>query len=410
LNRKEAMSAAEHTSDWQSALDPQLTQRLTRPLVRPGVISRDLATSVQARGERMISRSPLMSELVQRQGSVAANVSGQLPIVTAQALRRQEQSASPAAPAAPRDLPRVGARPAVTPVASAPPTIARSFDPSASAPPTISVRPLSGAATGAGATTIARSFDSAAASAPPVVRSSGQGARAAGDSAESISGPAGTPPVVTPRSTTGGAAGALRSDQARPVVTAARTSATIARTPDPSIAGAETRPVVRVGATPAIQRASLAETAAGGTAANGATTARPVVTASAPAAPPSAPRVQRMAQLSAAPQSAPIQRAVAPASSPTTSTPAPSLPVVAARSAVSVERVGSGVISRALDSSVSDEPPPSAVEAAPVSVTSTTEKAAASPVDTEALVDSVLRKLSRQLAVEQERRGLQRWP
>jgi hypothetical protein len=43
-------------------------------------------------------------------------------------------------------------------------------------------------------------------------------------------------------------------------------------------------------------------------------------------------------------------------------------------------------------------------------VTSTTEKAAASPVDTEALVDSVLRKLSRQLAVEQERRGLQRWP
>ena len=78
----------EHTSvngpAWQAALDPQLTGRLTRPWVKPGIIGNQLARSIFARTQRMVGGAPWRVERAQRWVSEENPGASQAPIVYAQ--------------------------------------------------------------------------------------------------------------------------------------------------------------------------------------------------------------------------------------------------------------------------------------------------------------------------------------
>ena len=74
---------AEQTSSphWQAALNPQLTQRLLRPLAHPAVSRTQLASSILTRVQRMADRFPLMAHLSQRQRRVEGMATTAVPLV-----------------------------------------------------------------------------------------------------------------------------------------------------------------------------------------------------------------------------------------------------------------------------------------------------------------------------------------
>ena len=67
---------------WQESLNPQLAQRLIRPLVQPGVINTQIARKIIERSQRFTNRLPLLAN--RRWASVNSLQSGQTPIVYAQ--------------------------------------------------------------------------------------------------------------------------------------------------------------------------------------------------------------------------------------------------------------------------------------------------------------------------------------
>jgi hypothetical protein len=73
--------------------DPKLLQRLTRPLVQPGVISPRMARGIILRAQRFASRLPLLA-IAQRHYNVAELKTEQLPIVYAQSRQDETQTAS----------------------------------------------------------------------------------------------------------------------------------------------------------------------------------------------------------------------------------------------------------------------------------------------------------------------------
>lgn len=369
--------------DWQAALDSQLVQRLVRPLISPGVIDRGRVTAVRAPADHAINRSALMTELAQRHSSVERHLGAQPPIVLAQRLPRAE--AGETAPAAARELPRVIAR---TLPAAARPTPASTTQPA----------------------TIARHIDPASPPDRPVVSAT----------ARSVSLPSTPLPVALP--VTPGSAGG----------TIARAAAA---TPSPGARSAAALPVVQSSVASAIQRVPATTTSAAVMRASvpapsmpstSPTAARAVVaplafeTRRAPAASgpiiraearPIGTIVQRAVEPGFTRGSPPVQPAMpTPGSAPPAIQRSADLPVVAARSVTSSHSAEQ--ISRAFDSSVGGDMP---IDSSTTPASSTSEQHGTTtpeqpPVDTDALVETVLRKLSRQLAVEQERRGLQRWP
>lgn len=369
--------------DWQTALDPQLVQRLARPLVSPGVIDRGRITTVRAPADHAISRSALMTELAQRHSSVERAPGNQPLIVLAQRLPRGDAGeATP--PAAARELPRVSAQPLPAAARLAP----------ASTPQPV---------------TLARRIDPAQPADRPIVSGAPRG-----------DGPASTRVVVAPLVTPGSAS-----------PTIARTAAPYPAAP--RLAGAS--PLVPASAAPAPQRVSAA---APGAPAIVARVPAPTVASASPdvARVVVAPLTAETRRVSAAP--APVAHAATrptgtvvqrvveggvmrstPSAQPAVLVRSSSasqaiqrsadMPVVAARSVTGAE--SSGTISRAIDSSVGGEMP---IDSSVGPASSTSEQHTTTtheqPLDTDALVETVLRKLSRQLAVEQERRGVQRWP
>ena len=83
---------------WQEVLDPRLTERLLRPLVRPGRIDTQMSPSIIARYQRLANRLPLLTQLNQRQTHEAGFQTEALPIVYAQPLPLNVVSDSSPAP------------------------------------------------------------------------------------------------------------------------------------------------------------------------------------------------------------------------------------------------------------------------------------------------------------------------
>lgn len=81
---------------WQDNLDPKLIQRLTRPVVQPGIIGTQMARIIISRSQRFTNRLPLLSQMTQRQPSVVGFQAEQTPIVYAQLLPRETRTASSA--------------------------------------------------------------------------------------------------------------------------------------------------------------------------------------------------------------------------------------------------------------------------------------------------------------------------
>jgi hypothetical protein len=90
---------------WQAALNPQLTQRLLRPMVQPGVIPDTLAAAIFERVHQLQQRLSLLHQFEQRWAGQSALQVPDIPIVYAQwATGAQTINASPAS-AAPRAQP-----------------------------------------------------------------------------------------------------------------------------------------------------------------------------------------------------------------------------------------------------------------------------------------------------------------
>lgn len=368
---------------WHAALDSQLVQRLIRPLHSPGVIDRGPITAVRAPADHTISRSVLMGELAERHSSSERRLGDQPPIVLARRLPTGE-AGDAATPSAPRALPRVSARPlpAAAQMASlspAPPVaLARAVDPASPV-----VRPL---VTPRSATPmIARTIDPASPVVRPSVSVAARGSSAPGVPATVAQSAAhSTPavPVVQPSA----APAVARTPAAVPGATALRASSSLTSVaaPGPTVRRAVVTPLAAAAST-TVMRASQAS---------------PVTSA---AARPMGTLVQRGVDSAPAQDQPPV-----PPAAPLTVQRSVALPVVAARSPGAES---GALISRTIDSSVGGELP---IDSNTSPAASTAEHASPTspepPVDTDALVETVLRKLSRQLAVEQERRGLQRWP
>jgi hypothetical protein len=76
---------------WQEVLDPRLTERLLRPLVRPGRIDAQMSSAIIARYQRLNNRLPLLTRLNRPQTPVGFQTET-LPIVYAQPLPLQERA------------------------------------------------------------------------------------------------------------------------------------------------------------------------------------------------------------------------------------------------------------------------------------------------------------------------------
>ncbi len=76
---------------WQEVLDPRLTERLLRPLVRPGRIDAQMSPSIIARYQRLNNRLPLLTRLNRPQNPAGFQTEA-LPIVYAQPLPLQERA------------------------------------------------------------------------------------------------------------------------------------------------------------------------------------------------------------------------------------------------------------------------------------------------------------------------------
>jgi hypothetical protein len=75
------------------SFDPKLLERLTRPLVQPGVISSRMGREIILRSQRFANRLPLLA-IAQRHYNVAELKTEQLPIVYAQSRQDGTQTAS----------------------------------------------------------------------------------------------------------------------------------------------------------------------------------------------------------------------------------------------------------------------------------------------------------------------------
>ncbi|PSB34412.1 hypothetical protein [Stenomitos frigidus] len=82
-------------SPWQNALNPQLTQRLLRPLVCPGVIPDTLAAAIFERSRQFKQRLSLLHQFQQRWGRQSALQVPDTPIVYAQWVESTEPATTP---------------------------------------------------------------------------------------------------------------------------------------------------------------------------------------------------------------------------------------------------------------------------------------------------------------------------
>ncbi|HBB31331.1 MAG TPA: hypothetical protein DC064_05915, partial [Cyanobacteria bacterium UBA9273] len=73
--------------------DPKLLQRLTRPLVKPGVINPGMARQIILRSQLFANRLPLLA-IAQRHYNRAESQTEQLPIVYARSLPLESARAS----------------------------------------------------------------------------------------------------------------------------------------------------------------------------------------------------------------------------------------------------------------------------------------------------------------------------
>lgn len=80
---------------WQNALNPQLTQRLLRPLVCPGVIPDTLAMAIFERSRQFKQRLSLLHQFKQRWGRQSALQVPDTPIVYAQWVASTEPATDP---------------------------------------------------------------------------------------------------------------------------------------------------------------------------------------------------------------------------------------------------------------------------------------------------------------------------
>lgn len=89
-------SPASNKGNWQDAIVPAFQERLMRPLIKPGVIDKaQLAGSILSRSEQFANRLPLVSQLERRFSSVKNLPSSQVPIVYAQPLGGEANTATP---------------------------------------------------------------------------------------------------------------------------------------------------------------------------------------------------------------------------------------------------------------------------------------------------------------------------
>ncbi|WAN68885.1 hypothetical protein BJP36_41720 [Moorena producens JHB] len=72
---------------WSESINPQLTRRLLRPMVSPGVIGTQIAGSIISRVQGMTNGLPLMGKLIQRQQRLEGQSAEAVPIVYAQRIR-----------------------------------------------------------------------------------------------------------------------------------------------------------------------------------------------------------------------------------------------------------------------------------------------------------------------------------
>jgi hypothetical protein len=82
---------------WQEVLDPRLTERLLRPLVRPGRIDSQMSSAIIARYQRLNNRLPLLAQLNRPQTDGVGFQTEALPIVYAQPLPLQDRAVNFAA-------------------------------------------------------------------------------------------------------------------------------------------------------------------------------------------------------------------------------------------------------------------------------------------------------------------------
>jgi hypothetical protein len=92
---------------WQEVLDPRLTERLLRPLVRPGRMDAQMSPSIMARYQRLSNRLPLLTKLNRPQTDEAGFQTEALPIVYAQPLPLNVASDSSPAPSGQTSQPTV---------------------------------------------------------------------------------------------------------------------------------------------------------------------------------------------------------------------------------------------------------------------------------------------------------------
>ncbi len=81
-------------SNWQDSIDQQFQERLMRPLVQPGLTkTTQLAKVIISRSQRLGDRLPLLAELNQRLSSITTGQTDEIPIVYAQPLPSQDNTA-----------------------------------------------------------------------------------------------------------------------------------------------------------------------------------------------------------------------------------------------------------------------------------------------------------------------------
>lgn len=79
---------ANSSSNWQEAINPQLLVRLVLPLSQGGMIKRGISQKIIDRSDRFLNRLPLLSQQMQRWGSLNHFSSATVPIVYAQNISR----------------------------------------------------------------------------------------------------------------------------------------------------------------------------------------------------------------------------------------------------------------------------------------------------------------------------------
>ena len=95
---------------WSESLNPQLTRRLLRPVVSPGVIGTQVAGSIISRVQGMTNQLPLMAKLIQRQQRLEGQSAEAVPIVYAQPIRPAAEQVQTGHVTSPITSPNVASR------------------------------------------------------------------------------------------------------------------------------------------------------------------------------------------------------------------------------------------------------------------------------------------------------------